>query len=532
MGEFFKCNWKKIALTILLLAFAVFLFFKSESTGLTKIPLIILYIMIFPIFFFGMFGIIGMLLGLILDILWFYLISCSLIAFFGILENKINWNKKKLIVLSLIILIGILLYSFFNLGMSDIFVKAADDRGATAEGVEEAVRANNQFSIDLYSKIKDDSEGNIFFSPWSISNAMAMVYEGARGETANEIQNVFYFPEEDSLRRSSYANMLNTINKGGGKYQLSTANAIWLQEDYPFLQEYKDTISRYYLGNVNTLDFVKNPGQASSEINNWVSKNTNNKIKNIASPNMFDPLTRAVLTNAIYFKGKWEHQFDKKDTKQKDFTLESGKKVQIPTMQLRDDELKFNYCESDGIQILEMPYKGDKISMLVLLPRTEASEDDEYNYYKYEFGLNENLSLSNITHLESILSEEKLKEWRSEMEPEIVFIYLPKYHFETTYSLTDYLKSMGMSLPFVWPGADFSGIDGTEMLYIDEVLHKAYIDVYEEGTEAAAATIVSMGFGAAMPRFIEFRADHPFIFIIQEKETGNILFIGKVVDPR
>lgn len=532
MGEFFKSNWKKIALTILLMAFAAFLFFKSQSTGLTRIPLIILYAMIFPIFFFAIFGIIGLLIGLILGILWFYLISCNLIALANLLKNKINWNKKKLIVLSSVILIGILIYGFFGLGMSDVFVKAADDKGATIEGVREVVKANNQFSIDLYSKIKDESEGNVFFSPWSISNAVAMVYEGARGETAREIQEVFYFPEEDSLRRASYASMLNTINKGGGEYQLSTANAIWLQEDYPFLQDYKDTINRYYLGKTNTLDFVNKPGQASSEINNWVSKKTKGKIKKIASSDMFDHLTRAVLTNAIYFKGKWEHQFDKDDTKSKEFTLESGEKVKVSMMQLRDDELEFNYCESDGIQILEMPYKGDKISMLVLLPRTEISEDDEYNLYKYGFGLNENLSLSNITQLESILSEEKLQEWRMEMEPETVFIYLPKYHFETTYSLTDYLKSMGMELPFTWPGADFSGMDGTENLYISKVIHKAYIDVYEEGTEAAAATMISMTIGAAMPRFIEFNANHPFIFIIQEKETGNILFIGKVVDPR
>ncbi|MGY4884164.1 MAG: serpin family protein [Nanobdellota archaeon] len=530
MGEFFKSNWKKIALTIFILTFTAFLFYKSQNTGLTKIPLIILYTMIFPMFFFGMFGVIGLLIGLILNILWLYLISCILIALFGVIKNKINWTKKKLIILCSIILIGILVYGFFNLGMSDVFVKAADDKGATIEGVKEVVNANNQFSIDLYSRIKNDSEGNIFFSPWSISNAMAMVYEGARGETAEEIKDVFYFPEEDSLRRSSYANMLNTINKGGGEYQLSTANAIWLQEDYPFLQDYKDTIDRYYLGKANTLDFVNNPDQASSEINNWVTKKTNNKIKKITSPDMFNPSTRAVLTNAIYFKGKWEHQFDKDDTEQRDFTLESGQKVKVPMMQLRDDEIEFNYYESDGIQILEMPYKGDKISMLVLLPRTETSESE---YWPYDFeSIEENASLSNITQLESILSEEKLQEWRSKMEPRTVFIYLPKYHFETTYSLDNYLKSMGMNLPFTWPGADFSGIDGTDMLYIDKVLHKAYIDVYEEGTEAAAATMISMTIGAAMPNFIEFKADHPFIFIIQEKETGNILFMGKVIDPR
>jgi serpin B len=506
--EFLKPNRKKILLTIVLLLLAGALFFMMFFVGI-PVPkgLTILKILGLP-FNLASIGMswFSVILLFVLTIFWLYLVSSILILIKNIVVS-IKWDAKKFIALAIIIVVGIVVYGFINLGFGDIFIPTADDSGATQQGIAEIVKANNQFAVDLYSKIGNESDKNVFFSPWSISDAIAMTYEGARGQTADEIKSVFHFPEDNNLRRSSFASILNTINKGSGKYELHTANAIWLQKDYPFLKEYKNTISRYYLGEVKNLDFVNNPSGSSNEINNWVAKNTNNKIKEIVSPDLFNPLTRAVLTNAIYFKGKWEHQFGKEDTKPEDFTLNSGEKVKVPMMSLTNDDLNFDYAEADGMQILEMKYQGDKISMLVLLPR------------------------SNITYLESILSEEKLQEWRSELRPETVYIHMPKYKFETSYSLTDYLKNMGMNLPFTWPGADFSGMDGTKMLYISDVLHKAYIDVYEEGTEAAAATVVIGTFGAAMPHYVEFRADHPFIFIIQETDTGNILFLGKVVNP-
>ena len=508
--QFFKPDRKKIVLFVILLfltcslAFIMFFLGVPVPKGLT-----ILKILGLPFNLISLFGLpfFSVILLFVLTIFWLYIVSCILIFLKNVVVS-IEWNAKKIVALTIIITIGIVIYGFFNLGWGDIFVPTADDSGATIQGVKDVVKANNQFAIDLYSEISKESNENIFFSPWCISTAMAMVYEGARGDTAKEIQEIFHFPENDSSRRFSYAKMLNTINKAGGKYKLRTANAIWLQKDYPFIREYKNTISRYYLGEIKNLDFVNSPGDSSSYINNWVSKNTNNKIKNIVSPSMFNEFTRAVLTNAIYFKGKWKHKFDRDDTKPEDFTLRSGSKIKVPMMRLENDDLDFNYTESDGVQILEIPYRGDKISMLILLPR------------------------SDIAYLESILTEEKLQEWKNELKPETVYIYMPKFTFETSYSLVDYLKRMGMSLPFTWPGADFSGIDGTEMLYINDFLHKAYIDVNEEGTEAAAATTILMRFGAAIrPHYVEFRADHPFIFIIQERKTGNILFIGRVVRP-
>ena len=531
LKEFFKPNWKKIVLTILLLILTGFMAIKLMSVGLQNTLVPIVRILGFPLSSSFMFEGLDLIVGLIIEILWLYIISCILMKIIIFIKNKltlIRWDVKKFIALGAIIIIGFVIYGFFNFGWGDIFIPTADDSGATIQGVNEVVKANNQFAINLYSQINKESNKNIFFSPWSISVAVAMTYEGARGETANEIQNVFHFPVDENSRRSSYAKVLNTLNKASGKYKLSTANAIWLQKDYPFLKDYKDTISRYYLGEVKNLDFVNNPSGASSDINSWVSKNTNNKIKDIVSPDMFDDLTRAVLTNAIYFKGKWVHQFDRDDTKPEDFTLESGAKIKVPMMRLTDENLDFDYAESDGVQILEMPYQGDKISMLVLLPRTDITDPMLQRRFERE---RIKPQTSDIARLESILTEEKLQEWRNKLKPETVYIYMPKYTLETSYSLSDYLKNMGMNLPFTWPGADFSGIDGTDMLYIDKVLHKAYIDVYEKGTEATAATAISMGLGAAIPRYVVFRADHPFIFLIQEKETGNILFMGKVIDP-
>jgi len=534
--EFFKLNRKKVVLTILLLFLIGFMVFKLMSVGLPNIYVPIVWILGFPLIFYFTFLVIfegiGLIIAVILEIIFLYIVAGILIKLSIFLKNKsllIRWDAKKFIALGFIIILGFLVYGFFNFGWSDVLIATADDGGATIQGVNAVANANNQFAFDLYSEINKDSNENIFFSPWSISTAVVMAYEGARGETANEIQSVFHFPTDNNTRRSSYAKMLNTLNKASGKYKFSIADAIWLQKDYPFLENYKEVISKYYLGEIKNLDFANNPGKASSDINKWVSKNTNNKITNIVSPSMFNEKSRAVLTNAIYFKGKWEHKFDRDYTKPEDFTLQSGSKIKVPMMKLTDNELYFNYTESDGVQILEMPYQGDKISMLVLLPRTNITAPMLQR--RFEMKRIEQKT-TNMTQLESMLSEEKLQEWRNKLEPETVYIYMPKYTFETSYSLSDYLKSMGMNLSFTWPGADFSGIDGTNSLYIDKILHKAYIDVYEEGTEAAAATtLFSKMSGLVMPRYIEFRADHPFIFLIQEKETGNILFMGRVNNP-
>lgn len=380
------------------------------------------------------------------------------------------------------------------------------------EDISNVVGANNQFALDFYSQLKDKESGNIFFSPYSISSALAMTYEGAKGETAQEMRSVFYFPEDDDLRRTEYAAIFDEINKKDKKYKLHIANALWAQKDYPFLDEYFKIAEEYYKGKVTNLDFKKDSETARVIINNWVEDQTNNKIKNLIPSGLLNALTRLVLTNAIYFKGEWIKQFNENDTKDQDFRISKNNVIKVPMMQRTDNEAVFNYTENNKLQILEMPYSGEELSMLILLPK-----DD------------------NLEALENSLSAKELSKWKKDLEEKRVEVFIPKFKFETKYFMAEALKEMGMPTAFKWSGADFSGMDGTKNLFISEVIHQAFIEVNEEGTEAAAATAVVMDLGAAPdskpPEIPIFRADHPFLFLIQEKATGNILFIGKIINP-
>jgi serpin B len=384
----------------------------------------------------------------------------------------------------------------------------ADDQGATAEDAEAVVDASNQFALDLYNRYRQD-DGNIFFSPYSISTAFAMVYEGAKGTTAEQIKDVMHYPNDLSTLRKGSARIYNTINTGTNDYQLSTANALWAQEDYPFLKDYLENVARYYLGNTTNLDFAGDSEQSRQTINEWVEEKTNSRIKDLIPQGVLDQMTRLVLTNAIYFKGDWEIQFEKDLTQDEEFRISPDDPVDVPMMSFEDSDNEFNYYEDEDLQILEMPYKGEKISMLVLLPRGDDIQ-----------GLEDSLTLDNI------------KRWKSMMMKTEVDVYFPRFEFETKYMMAEDLKAMGMVVPFDKTGqADLSGMDGSRKLYIQSVIHQAYVKVDEKGTEAAAATAIAVGENSAPLNKI-FRADHPFIFMIQERETGNILFMGRVNDPR
>ncbi len=383
-----------------------------------------------------------------------------------------------------------------------------DDSGSTSEGVKAVVNSNNQFAFDLYSQFKEDNKDeNIFFSPYSISVALTMTYEGARGQTAKEMQSVLHIPDYANLRRPNFAKIINEINKKDKKYKLSTANALWAQRDYQFLEKYKNTIEKYYGGKVTNVNFIDSQEREKSRllINNWVEEQTNKKIKDLIPKGALDAYTRLVLTNAIYFKGMWVKQFDKKDTRDEDFTTGSGQTVKVPMMRLTGDDAEFNYAETDEIQILDMPYEGEDLSMLIILPK-----EDE------------------LDNLEKSITPEKLSEWKSMLTKRRVDIYIPKFKFETKYFMVNTLKKMGM--PSAFNAADFSGMDGTKALEIKNVIHQAFVEVNEEGTEAAAATAVIVGIESVQITPI-FRADHPFIFIIQQKDTGIVLFLGRVSDP-
>jgi len=366
--------------------------------------------------------------------------------------------------------------------------------------------ANSQFASDLYAKLNNNKD-NIFFSPFSISSAMAMVYEGAKGETANEIGSVMHFPQDNALLRNSFASLYSDINAKGKPYALSTANALWAEKTHSFLASYKNTIQQYYSGDTTNLDFIGNAEGSRQTINNWVAGKTNNKITNLIGEGSITPLTRLILTNAIYFKGTWESQFDAKDTKPEDFTVSPGNKTKVQMMSMPGEH--FDYAENNDLQAIELPYKGGDLSMVILLPKG-----------------------NNLSSAEKYINPKNFSDLMAKLQYNKVNLYIPKFKLETQYQLADTLLQMGMPTAFS-TNADFSGMDGQKDLFISFVIHKAYIDVDELGTEAAAATGIGMATSAApVPeKIFVFRADHPFIFAIKENSTGNILFLGNVINP-
>ena len=372
--------------------------------------------------------------------------------------------------------------------------------------VSGTVDGNNRFALDYYSKVKGSTE-NIFFSPWSMESALAMTYEGAREKTAEEMAATLHLQKDDAARRSAFASLYEQFNQKDPGYALSTANALWVQKDYQFLKEYLDTIETYYHGKASNVDYITATEEARKTINTWVEANTNNKIKDLIQPGILDADTRLVLTNAVYFKGTWIKEFNKEDTHKQDFKTGDGGFVPVDMMRRTDEKALYRYAETSDLQILEMPYKGERISMLVLLPKND------------------------IASLENTITQELLSQWRNSLKEQRVYVYFPKYKLDTKYSMAKDLQEMGMSSAF--NDADFSGMDGTKNLAISDVIHQAFVEVNEEGTEAAAATAVVMKEAAIQegPVIPTFSADHPFIFIIQDKETGMILFMGRMSDP-
>jgi len=368
------------------------------------------------------------------------------------------------------------------------------------------VTSNNKFGLNLYKKFNDE-QGNLFFSPHSITSALLMTYEGANGKTAEEMRSVMHLPQSKNSIRTDFKDILDEINNKAASYKLETANALWIQKKYPFVEDYFNTIRKYYGGRVTNLDFSKKAEESRITINEWIEGKTEDKIKNLIPKGMLNAMTVSVLTNAIYFKANWLVEFRTELTRDEKFTWSSGKGGITPMMH---NTGYYGYTETKDIQILEMDYKGNEISMMVILPKT-----------------------NDIQKLEARLNLKNLNCWRDSLRTKRVKVSLPKFKFETKYFMSEDLQEMGMKTAFEYPQADFTGISPTGELFISEVVHQTFVEVAEYGTEAAAATAVVMEAGAAMPTEEPkiFKADHPFIFIIQQKNTGNILFMGKLYDP-
>jgi serpin B len=365
---------------------------------------------------------------------------------------------------------------FGNTGQEKEVSQVSPEVGAVYAAVQaDLVNSNTTFALDLYRALRKE-DGNLFFSPHSISTALAMTYAGARGT--------------DLTRRT------NDIEG----VQLSIANALWGQIGYPFLLDFRDTLAESYDAPLRLTDFDNAPEESRIDINDWVSNATNKKIEDLMVPGTITPDTRLVLANAIYFKGTWKVQFDAKKTEFAPFYRLDGSQVKVPMMRVKEH---FPYTEGMNYQAIELPYTGNALSMVIFLPREGMFED-------FEAGL----SVERLDAIMARLCSEKVQ------------LAMPKFELTSEFSLADTLAELGM--PDAFTGvADFSGMDGTRDLFIGHVAHKAYVSVNEEGTEAAAATGVSMVL--SIPAMMTI--DHPFIFLIRDIETGAILFIGRVMDP-
>ena len=400
--------------------------------------------------------------------------------------------------------IGLLL---FSLGINMCRATFAESiKPSDASAIEQG---DNQFAMDLYAQLDREQPGkNLFFSPTSISLALTMTAAGARGPTQSEMAKVLHLDADLAQAHAHYHRLLKQWNAVGEKraYQLRVANRLWGQQGYPIRPEFLTLTRQQYGAEMVLLNFAQ-AEPARQEINLWVANQTNDKIKNLIPSGAIDALTRLVLTNAVYFKGNWVKQFDVKNTQNQDFTVSAERKVKTPLMQ---QKAAFGYAEEETFQMLEMPYAGQELSMVVLLPK----------------------EMNGLPELEKAITVEKLASLLSKLQNRKVIAFIPKFKMETSFGLKPTLEKLGMKRAFSGE-ADFSGISGQKDLCISAVIHKAYVDVNEEGTEAAAATAVVMRFMAVRrpdPTPI-FRADHPFLFLIRDTKAGNILFMGRLTNP-
>jgi len=389
----------------------------------------------------------------------------------------------------------------------------ADEQSASDELVEKVVRGNNDFAFELYKRLAADptacgASGNLFFSPYSISTALAMTYAGARGQTAAQMAETLHFELAEERFHKAFGLLVKRLNEQGekGDYELAVANALWGQRGYRFLEGFLEMTRRNYGAGLNEVDFAGATEEARRIINTWVEERTKEKIKELIKPGVLGRETTLVLTNAIYFKGDWARKFEEDNTKPARFHVNNEKSSEVEMMYQQE---QFKYAETDELQLLELPYKGAELGMIVLLPRQAAR----------------------LGKIEQSLTAEKVNAWLGKMHRRKVHVYLPRFKLTWgAFELKDVFKQMGMAEPFSAGEADFSGMTGSKELFISNIVHKAFVGVNEEGTEAAAATGVVMG-RTAVVEVPVFRADRPFGFIIRDNRSGSILFMGRMVNP-
>lgn len=380
---------------------------------------------------------------------------------------------------------------------------------STPEGIAQVVTANNQFAIDMYQQINGQNkqaDKNVFFSPYSLSTSMAMLYAAAEGETKAQIQRTFHYPSLNVLNPNSAA-LHEQFNKPNPNYQLATANDLWIQQGLRPNQNYLDTVQRYYSGKVTNLDFKNSPEPSRQTINKTIAKYTQQMIPEVLPASSIDADTVTVLTNAVYFKGDWKTPFA--PSKKRPFNKFDGSIIDVDMMH---EQAPYAYTEDAQVQVVQLPYKGDELSMLVVLPKAK-----------------DKIAMQRLV---GTLSAKQISQWNSNLVNQEIILDLPKFKLEENYAMDSLLANMGMTKAF-GSQANFGLFSKDLALSVDAIAHKAVIEVDEKGTKAAASTsisIVPMSLGYST-NTIKFKADHPFMFVIKDNKTDAILFLGQVNEP-
>ena len=377
--------------------------------------------------------------------------------------------------------------------------------------VKSAVEGNTAFALDLYQKLKVQP-GNLFFSPYSISSALAMTWAGARKQTESEMARTLHFSLPQEKLHPAFGALSARMNKvqRWNRITLTTANSLWCEQDYPFVNTFLNLVRANYQGDARQVDFKNSAQAACSEINDWVQGKTKGRIKGVIGPGQISPDTRLILCNAIYFKGRWQTQFKTEDTRPMPFFVETNQTVTVPMMR-QESPFKITIDDDDSVEMLELPYSGADLSMIILLPMADFEK-------------------STLPDLEQKLTPKNLHAWLEKLDQtglNKAWVQLPRFATTQSFDLANDLKSLGMSSAFN-SNADFSGMETTTNLFISGVIHKAFVEVNEAGTEAAAVAWVQAK-TKSQPN--SFNANHPFIFLLRENGSGTILFLGRVVDP-
>jgi serine protease inhibitor len=386
--------------------------------------------------------------------------------------------------------------------------RKTDSSSANSSEVKSTVEGNTTFALDLYKRL-GNQPGNLFFSPYSLSTALAMTYSGARGTTESEMARTLHFSQSQNDVHAAFATLTARLHEveGRNRITLAVANSLWCQQSYRFTDAFLNLTRARYQAEVRLVDFEKAAEAARGEINTWVERKTKERIKNLIGPDQLAADARLVLCNAIYFKGKWAIQFDPRHTRPEPFFRSPGESSAGPTMWQTSD---FKSTDADKVSLLELRYSGDDLSMIILLPQ----------------------AVDGLSELQGQLSTENLHRWTAKLEQthaDKLSVSLPRFKTTQSFGLAKELAAMGMPSAFAG-AADFSGMTGTDDLFLSDVVHKAFVEVNEEGTEAAAATGAEAYMkGESSAKW--FKVDHPFIFLIRENRTGSILFLGRVVDP-